>query len=420
MDGVVVAHPGTHHSYELAFGLHQTGLLARYVTGFYYSSGSILSQLLTILSYSLEKTTSRVTNRCKPDLPLDRIVTFPIPELAYAGAVRLRFGHRNLARVLEWRNDRFDAFVAQLIQRIEPAAVTCYDSSALKAFQQMERIGGLRVLDQVIGHIKTGVDALKEEVQRDPEFADGEDISISLNILDRCTDEALHADIVLAGSEYVRDTLVAHGVSPTRVVVVPYGVDTARFVPSQQKEFTTESFRILFAGHIGLRKGVRYLLDAVKEIGNAHFHLTLVGLISGSGRGLARYSGHFTHIPHLPHREMAKVLRAADVFVLPSLHEGSAYSIYEALACGVPVITTPNSGSVVRDGIDGFIIPVRDVAAMKERLLLLSEDLHLREWMGRNARMRAEQFTWDRYHRTVARVFEERLGRVTAAANIMA
>ena len=92
-----------------------------------------------------------------------------------------------------------------------------------------------------------------------------------------------------------------------------------------------------------------------------------MGLIAGSGRGIAQYRDYFTYRTHVPHIEMPRLFRQADIFVFPSLHEGSALCTYEALACGLPVITTANSGSVVRHGIDGFIVPIRDVEALTEK-----------------------------------------------------
>jgi len=77
---------------------------------------------------------------------------------------------------------------------------------------------------------------------------------------------------------------------------------------------------------------------------------------------------------------------------------------YEALASGIPVITTPNAGSVVRDGVDGFIVPIRDVNALAEKIAQLADDSGLREQMGHSARARAEQFTWSRFRRGIARL----------------
>jgi glycosyltransferase involved in cell wall biosynthesis len=89
--------------------------------------------------------------------------------------------------------------------------------------------------------------------------------------------------------------------------------------------------------------------------------------------------------------------RRADVFVLPTLCEGMAMVHLEAMACGVPVITTPNCGSVVRDGVDGFIVPIRAPPAIADKVELLLTDRELRARMGRGARARAREFTWARY-----------------------
>jgi len=87
----------------------------------------------------------------------------------------------------------------------------------------------------------------------------------------------------------------------------------------------------------------------------------------------------------------------ADVFLLPTLCEGSATVCYEALAAGLPVITTPNAGSVVRDGLDGFVVPIRDPEAIAEKLEILARDRELLWWMSNKARERAREFTVEKY-----------------------
>jgi glycosyltransferase involved in cell wall biosynthesis len=99
----------------------------------------------------------------------------------------------------------------------------------------------------------------------------------------------------------------------------------------------------------------------------------------------------------VPRADIKKEFLAADVFVLPTIAEGSALVTYEALACGLPVITTPNCGSVVRDGIDGFIVPVRNVEALADAIERVVSDRTLRATLSANARERAKEFTWARY-----------------------
>src|SRR3989441_8298497 len=116
------------------------------------------------------------------------------------------------------------------------------------------------------------------------------------------------------------------------------------------------------------------------------------------------YRDMFQHIPNVPRAEVHHWFERADVFVYPSLHEGSALAIYEALACGLPIITTPNSGSMVQDGIQGYVVPIRDVERLKEKILLLYENRELRQEMSRRARLRAEEFTWAAYRQRLGSI----------------
>src|SRR5262249_27834906 len=95
----------------------------------------------------------------------------------------------------------------------------------------------------------------------------------------------------------------------------------------------------------------------------------------------------------------------------PSLHEGSALVTYEALASGLPVITTENAGSVVRDGVDGFVVPIRDVTALQEKILMLYQNRELRREMGARARERAEQFTWAAHRARLSALMGQILGK---------
>lgn len=237
----------------------------------------------------------------------------------------------------------------------------------------------------------------REEVELHPDFADSLPTQVPDWLIERCGQEALLADCILAPSDYVRQSLVANGVEPSRIVLVPYGAELERFQPCWKREDTI--FRVLFVGQLSQRKGIKYLLEAFKQLCLPDVELVLVGGVVGSGKGLSRYRESFTHIGNVPHHEVHSYFQQADIFVYPSLDEGSALAIHEALASGLPVVTTPNSGSVVRDGIEGYIVPIRDVEALKEKMLLFYENKELREEMGRRARKRAEGFSWTAYRR---------------------
>jgi glycosyltransferase involved in cell wall biosynthesis len=278
--------------------------------------------------------------------------------------------------------------------------VICFDSCALDTFKASKKAGIKTILDQSIGHIKTGIEVLKEEAYLHPEFADGLPTDVPSWLIERCTEEALVADWVLAASDYVRNSLIAHGVMPSRIVILPYGVDVGRFCPWSKRD--GKVFRVLFVGGIGQRKGIKYLLEAFKRLRLQNAELILVGDIVGSGRGLSQYRDIVKHVSNVPHSEVHDWFQSADIFVYPSLHEGSALAIYEALASGLPVITTPNAGSVVRNGEDGYIVPIRDIEALMEKIEVLYRDRNLKEEMSLKSRQRAECFTWQHYRHRLA------------------
>jgi glycosyltransferase involved in cell wall biosynthesis len=268
--------------------------------------------------------------------------------------------------------------------------------------------GAVKVLDQVIGHAKKGAAILSEEAELSPGFAEYGDLSFIRRMAPQCAEECHAADWVFAPSEYVRTTLIEIGVEPSRIILLPYGVNTGQFFP--EPKTSQGPFRVLFMGQVTQRKGIRYLLEAYRRLNLPNSELIIMGSTAGSGTALGRYSDIFTHVSGVPYSELAQHYQRADIFVFPSLHEGSALVTYEAMACGLPVITTPNSGSWVRDGLDGFIVPIRDIDSLMERILRLYKDRDLRRFMSSNARIRAEQFTWQRYRRTLSGHMHEILG----------
>jgi glycosyltransferase involved in cell wall biosynthesis len=337
----------------------------------------------------------QLRRRTHEGLASQRVRTYPVAEIIFLLFTRLPALKGFAEKVMHLRNEYFDSVVGQTVRKLRPRAVICYDSCALKTFEAAKEVGTLCILDQVIGHIKTGAKILSEERQLHPDFADSIPDSATGWALARCTKEAIVADMVLAASEYVRDSLISNGVSPSRIALCPYGVDTERFRPAVK--VANRPFQILFVGQLSQRKGIKYLLEAFKNLHLEKAELVMMGGVGGSGEGLKSYEGLFRHIKHVPYSELPQYYQSADIFVYPSLHEGSALAIYEALASGLPVITTPNSGSVVRDGVEGFIVPIRDTEALKDKLLLLYHNKDIRDQMSLQARKRAESFTWQAY-----------------------
>ena len=222
--------------------------------------------------------------------------------------------------------------------------------------------------------------------------------------LARTLREIDQADYILIPSDFVRESFLAEGIPESKLIQVPFGVDVSRFRPATASE--ARPFRAVFVGQVGLRKGVPYLLEAWKRLGWRDAELWLVG------RVLPEIKEVLKTYAELPGVRIVGFLGApaaayqqADIFVFPSIEEGSALVTYEAMACGLPVVTTPNAGSLIRDGVEGFIVPIRDPDALAARMEHLRADAQLRREMGRAACARVETLTWEKHGQELSRIY---------------
>jgi glycosyltransferase involved in cell wall biosynthesis len=175
---------------------------------------------------------------------------------------------------------------------------------------------------------------------------------------------------------------------------VPYGV--SGFSGQRVHEAHGGPLRILSVGYVTLRKGPQYTFEASKLLGKG-FDFRLVGWCSFSN-DIKRELGKQLHmVGAVPRSEVSEHFQWADVFLLPSLCEGMATVLIEALSSGLPVIATENSGLEINDGVDGFLVPIRSPSAIAERLNQLASDPVLLAEMSRNAKIRSEEFTLESY-----------------------
>jgi glycosyltransferase involved in cell wall biosynthesis len=393
---VLVHHPGTNHlAYELVAGLQEGGYACDFHTGFFYTREGALARGVAALPAGLQARVEReLRRRAHAGVDARRVTLRPWPEIAHIAMGRLGAGQDRLARVIGWRNEILDRKVASVVRRDRPRVVIGHDGSALHAGRAAHEVGAAAILNQVVGHVAAAHEIFREEAVLAPEFAETM-VTTPDWIVQRHEAEIREADGILVPSDYVRDTMVARGAAPERTHVLPYGVDIHRFRPAPRE--AGDKFRILFVGQLSQRKGIRYLLEAAKRLNLPDAELVLVGKMLGSEQAFAPYRGVFRHVTHVPYHEVHRLFQTADIFVYPSLHEGSAFATYEALASGLPIVTTKNAGSVARDGEEGFIVPIRDVDALVDRIERLYRDKALRATMAQAARRRAAEFTWAHY-----------------------
>lgn len=224
----------------------------------------------------------------------------------------------------------------------------------------------------------------------------------------RIVDEVFASDVLLAPTRTVAESYRSRGYAG-QIETIPYAANISAFTPpvAGRPSRPGEALRVLCVGQIGLRKGQLYLLEATQRM-RPRIALTLVGSIAPDARPvLQRYAGDFRHIERAPHHQIRELLQEHDVFILPSLEEGLAVSLCEAMATGIAVVATAEAGAeeLLTDGVDGLLIPPANSNAIQDALQQLGDDPDLRVRLGHAARAAAERHNWARYARRLAELY---------------
>jgi hypothetical protein len=401
-------------AYQAVIGLARAGLLHRFLTGYYDRGPGPIEAIGRRLDPARTAQLRRLLGRrSDAGIPSGRVVSDWGFDLALRLEGRLAGRWPGARRgVARWRTHRFDRALTGLVRRDRPGAAFVFsDVGSDLALPACRALGIPYVLSMVHGDVREEQDVLRREAEVSPDvfplyLGDG---ALDLDELgwlhDRRLRELEAADLVLVPSEHIADTLERYGTPRGKVRVVPYAADTRRFRPHPYKRHG-QGCRFLFAGGISQRKGIKYLLEAWKRVRRPGWRLQLLGAPPRDSGALAPYLrlDGVELLGRVPHAEVPARMAAADVFVFPSLFEGSAVVTYEALACGLPSVVTPSAGSVVRDGVDGLLVPPGAVEPLAEAMDGLGGDPALRASMAASARARAEEFDWPRYHAAVVEV----------------
>ena len=282
---------------------------------------------------------------------------------------------------------------------------------ATEPFDVADRTGALKVIDCPNSHPTSYFGFWQRECDL---WCPGEKVPIPQWMFARMNRELERADLILCPSVFVRDSMVANGISAAKCFVNPFGADTSIF---KKREGVPARPRFICAGTICLRKGHQYLFRAFelvkKQLPDAE--LICVGNYKCDFRKeRPKWEGTFTHIPHLPHPELATLLQTCTAFILPSLEEGFARVITEAMAAGLPILATHESGAttLVEDGIEGFIIPTRQPDKLAEAMIKIAIDPALNRILGEAAYQKgAVKNTWQDYGDRLLAEYDRRLAK---------
>lgn len=328
----------------------------------------------------------------KVELPQDKMVNIFYPK-------RIRLPCLDAKRWYYLRNLYFDRRVKNLLK--EGCDIFHgWNSQCLFSLREAQRRGIVTVVERSSSHILTQMELIKEEYEtHDIRLKPELDV-----VIERCLKEYEVADYISVPSRFVYDSFLKRSFDRKRLILIPLGIEIEKYQPGEKKD---RIFRVLFMGQVSLRKGVQYLLKAFSELKLKNAELLLIGGIGKDVKRIFKEYEKKVNLKHIPwSNDLGSICQQSSIFVSPSIEEGSALVNYIAMACGLPVITTFNSGSPVRDGKDGFLVPIRDVNTLKEKILYFYEKPQEIKTMGTSAREEIENYTWSKYGAELIKVYE--------------
>ncbi len=365
---VIISVGGRFHAFNLAWQLLKRGYLEWLITSY---------PKFEVVKYGI---------------PKGKIKSVIIKEILERGWRKLPRFLKNVYNPQYLLHEIFDKSAAKKIEKAD--IFIGWASFSLNSFKKAKELGMIKILDEGSSHIEFRRDIVKEEYEK---FGIRSELPHP-KLMEKELKEYEEADYICVSSSFVKRTFLEKGVSENKIFQVPYGVDLSSF---RQLSKQDNVFRIIYAGGMTLRKGVHYLLQAFCELNLSNSELILIGSITDEIKPFfKKYSGKFKWINSVPQNELYKYYSQGSVFVLNSIEDGFGMVIIQAMACGLPVIATENTGGpdIIRDGIDGFIIPIRNIEILKEKLYYLHRNQEICRQMGKSASQRVSiGFSWDNY-----------------------
>lgn len=397
---IVAVHSGARDAYQVARALEEAGRLEALVTDLFWPPPAKAATLAaSLIPSNLRR---QLLARSAPDIPSQRVK----PSSA-AGLLTLLLEKwkrapfawkRSAARSTDGRLGK----AAGRLATKRGAALLSYSYYGYSAFSHFHS-DAPSLLFQLHPHPASMRKILTAELEKHPDCAASLlqewELSLPESDYQRLVEETTMPRAWLAASSFTKNTLVEHGIPSDRVHVVPYGVDLEHFRPASRPLPIDRTLRLLFVGRINQRKGVKYLLEALRLLPGRHVELTVCGRVLDDLRLFEPYRSQVTIRPSVSHRELVEAYRSADLFVFPSVAEGFGHVLLESMACGLPVLSTTATAAtdLVVNGEDGFVVEPANAPQLAERIEWALSNRRQLRGMKAEARRKAEQFTWQRF-----------------------
>lgn len=400
---VIVAHPGRQHSFRVAKSLKEGGMLFKYATTVYNRDSSIL---MRILKCFLNKDNyERAQKRKCTGLTDNDVVQFcEVDGLLLLALQRIDFTRFFSIRYNEYISRKFQRKIAQYAIENNVDAVISYDTNSMVLFNILkEKAPNIkRIMDNAhpnrhflyysyhenwdcVGDFKRTLDACGYLTDEKGSEKFGNEVKL--------------ADYHIVASSYSEKALVYDNIPLDNIYRIPYGVDNNKFL-EPKRVYDGKQLNVLFVGEVNQRKGIKQVLEAAKRINSEDVIFNIVG----SGREYCAdlyesYKPYVNFMGRVPFDELLNQLQTSHVFIFPTMGEGFGLVLLEAMAAGLPVITTANCGGadIVTEGKDGFLIKVGDTDSLVDRIMWFKNNPDEASVMSAEAVKKASNYTWAKY-----------------------
>lgn len=391
---IVISHSGKQHSYHVAKSLQELGFLNKFYTSSYIKNSSLQK-------YFLKKNNQFWTRRFLEGLSGVKVEAnwrFEVPE--HLGKI-FKNDSKKIEELVYNRDEKFDTYISTIFSKTKPKYFWGFQGSCLKSLLAVKQNGGVAICELATAHITYAKHILNEEKLLHPEWADSiSNVDFPSHYEKRLIEEPNEADIVIAASTFTKLSLTESGIPENKIQILPLGADVEHIKYLDKKRDKSKPLKLLYAGTVTQRKGIYYLLEAIKHFNKSEVELHIIGNIFGSGNEFCKYKDFYTYHGSVSQQQLFNMYHEFDVLVLPTIFEGFALVIVEAMAAGLPVITTAHSigPELINDDLNGYIVPIRNIEAIKlsiEKIVNKTADEF--EEMSKKARFSALNYSWSEY-----------------------
>ncbi len=398
---IIVTHSGRQYVHQVLTALVKYGFSFKFFTSFWYKPAHYLFNIIKLVPGRIRiKIEKQLKKRYFENIPAENIFQYPYFEIIREmGDIFLSSKYSEY--LLFYRDRIHDRWVAKKITRKADILIG-YEECSMHTFAKAKTLGIKTVLDLAQIHYNE-IKEISEEFPVVGQIYENKNLRKKIDGIKQ--KELELSDYIICLSSFAKQSLIKNGIPEKKIFIVNLGFDPFKFTPKINYS-QSGKLKLVFAGTLTKRKGIDVILKVLPEIED-FAEITLIGPVSDAKELLENSKAPVRHFAYLEQEKMNEVFMESDIFIFPSYLDSWAMVVIEAMACGLPVIITENTGA--KDAVErnGFIIQPGNANQLIEKITYFKNNRLEIERMGRISRKAAEAYTWENYHKSIHSIVEK-------------